>query len=265
MPAVFNSLWVGPRLKYLERLCLQSAVACGHHFVLWSYEPDRLKDVPAGVELRDAAEVMPRDRMASYSGNGYVSLGANLWRYEMLAQDLGFWVDMDLIFLKPFDFAQPYVFGWQSHGLVNNAVIGAPADSPLVADLRALPRPNRRPPWFGVGKSTAFYWKRLTQGEVGLGDFPWATFGPGLLTYAVKKNKLGGFVQGEDVFYPLGWSDATDLYGPADLVERRVTARTHAVHMWHARLAGLRDAPPPPGSYLDIMCERLGVNTDAQP
>src|SRR3546814_12813843 len=40
MPLVhLHSLWVGPRLNYLERLCLASAKAMGHDFTLWSYEP----------------------------------------------------------------------------------------------------------------------------------------------------------------------------------------------------------------------------------
>src|SRR3546814_6245370 len=73
----------------------------GHDFTLWSYEPGALAGVPAGTDLRDAAEVMPRERLLHYRDSGSVALGANLWRIELLAKGLGCWVDMDFIFLRP--------------------------------------------------------------------------------------------------------------------------------------------------------------------
>ena len=48
---VLNSLWVGNSLGFVERLCLKSALGTGHHFRLYSYEPDKLQGVPEGVEL----------------------------------------------------------------------------------------------------------------------------------------------------------------------------------------------------------------------
>src|SRR3546814_12253317 len=80
MPLVhLHSLWVGPRLNYLERLCLASAKAMGHDFTLWRYEPGALAEVQAGTDLRDAAEVMPRERLPHYPASGFVAHGANLW------------------------------------------------------------------------------------------------------------------------------------------------------------------------------------------
>ena len=91
-----NSLWVGPRLNYLERLCLASAKQTGHEFTLWSYDPENLAGVPAGTEVRDAAEVMPQERLLRCRDSGSVALGANLWRIELMAKGLGFWVDMEM-------------------------------------------------------------------------------------------------------------------------------------------------------------------------
>src|SRR3982074_155733 len=103
-----NSLWVGNRLGYLEQLSLKSAVAVGHPMTLYSYTPESLRGVPEGVELRDASEVMPRERVVGYSDTGAFQLGANFWRYAMLAKDLGYWVDVDFYFLKPLKFEQAY-------------------------------------------------------------------------------------------------------------------------------------------------------------
>lgn len=255
-----NSLWVGPQLDYLERLCLASARAQGHEFTLWSYESDRLAGVPAGTHLRDAAEVMPRERLLRYRDSGSVALGANLWRIELLSKGLGCWVDMDFIFLKPLDFGTDYLFGLEYEGWINNAVIYAPEGSALVHDLRTIPRSNVVPPWYGPRNRLKFIWRRFREGPIELEDYPWGTFSAGLLTYAIKRNKLLREAQSADTFYPVRYKDALALYQPAEIVEAMLSERTHAVHMWHSRLQGFRDAPPARGTFIDKMCRRFGVD-----
>ena len=168
---------------------------------------------------------------------------------------------MDFIFLRPFDFTGDYLFGWEHENWINNAVLMAPANSPMVAQLQAIPKPNRRPPWWGPKRSLHFYWRRLTEGHIGLEDYPWGTFSAGLVTHVVKTCGLESFAKSPDVFYPVRWKDARALYEPAEVVEAMLSERTHAVHMWHSRLQGLRDAPPPPGSFIDRMCRQFGVDS----
>lgn len=255
-----NSLWVGPRLDYLERLCLASAAASGHPFTLWSYDPGNLKGVPKGTDLRDAAEVMPQERLLRYRDSGSVALGANLWRIELLAKGLGCWVDMDFIFLKPLTTSSGYLFGWEYENWINNAVLMAPADSKMVADLQAIPQPNRRPPWYGPRSSLKFYWRRFREGRIELEDYPWGTFSAGLVTHVVKANRLQAEACTPDVFYPVRWKDARDVYGPLAGIRERTTDKTVAVHLWHSRLQGLRDNPPPAGSFIDWACQEFGVD-----
>lgn len=255
-----NSLWVGPRLDYLERLCVASAKATGHEFTLWSYDPENLEGVPEGINLRNAAEVMPQERLLRYRDSGSVALGANFWRIELLAKGLGCWVDMDLIFLKPLSFESEYIFGWEYENCINNSVMLAPADSKFVADLQSIPRANLCPPWWGPKNQLKFYWRRLREGTIELEDYPWGTFSAGLLTYALEKNGLIGNALPYDVIYPVRWKDATALYEPAEVVEAMLTERTHAVHMWNSRLERLKDQPPPSGTFIDKMCRRFGVD-----
>lgn len=256
----FNSLWVGPKLDYIERLSLASAKAAGHPFTLWSYDPGDLRGVPPGTDLRDAAQVMPRERLLRYRDNGSVALGANLWRIELLAKGLGCWVDMDFIFLRPFDFDSEYIFGWEYENWINNAVLMAPPESRMVSDLQAIPQPNRRPPWYGPRNSLKFYWRRLREGQIDLEDYPWGTFSAGLVTHVVKSNRLQDQAQRPDVFYPVRWKDARDVFEPAEVVEQRLSPETRAVHLWHSRLQGLRDNPPAKGSYMDWACQKFGVD-----
>ena len=258
-----NSLWVGRDLTYVERLCLTSAVSVGHEFVLWSYDPDALTDVPAGIEVRDAAEVMARDQLVSYRDTGSVALGANLWRIQLLAKGFGCWVDMDFIFIKPIDLSEPYIFGWEHEGWINNAIILAPPDSQLIHDLVETPKPNKCPPWFGPRRSMMYYWRRMREGHIGIEDMPWGTYSSGMLTHCVKRNGLESFAKSPEELYPVRWKDAAMLYGPAEAVRALITDATRGIHMWHSRLGDLVRNPPPPGSYIEEVCRQFGVETGA--
>ena len=254
-----NSLWVGERLGYIEQLCLTSALAVGHSFTLYSYTPEVLRCVPDGIEIRDAREIMPEHKLVRYKDSGAVQLGANFFRYALLAQNLGYWVDMDFYFLKPLDFQKSYVFGWEYENWINNALLRIPAESKMVRDLCDIPQTNRRPPWYGPKSTLRYYWTRLTKGDVRVEDLPWGTFSSGMVTYIAKKYRVSDQAQKPEVFYPVRWKDARSLFGPAEIIEQMITPETRAVHMWYSRLVGLIDQAPPRGSYLDIVCRRYGI------
>lgn len=259
-----NGLWVGDRLDYLEQLCLVSGLACGHQVRLFSYEPKKLKGVPSGIEVHDAAEVMPRERMLRYTASGSFALGSNFWRYEMLALDLGYWIDLDVFVVKPLHGNDDYVFGREREGGINTAVLYAPPDSQFVHDLRTLPRANRCPPWFGPRRTLEFHMKKLALGHVGLEDFPWGTFGPRMLTYVARKEGLLHLAAPPEVFYPVSWGEVHLLYGSAAAVEALLTEETRAIHLYNSQLRDLAKSPPPAGSYIALQCERLGISTQGR-
>ena len=256
-----NSLWVGNRLGYIEQLCLFSATAVGHPFTLYSYKPDILRGVPDGVELRDAREVMSESKFIDYSSSRSLTLLTDFFRYDLLTKDLGYWVDMDFCFLRPLEFKQPYVFGWEDENTINNAILRIPAQSEMAHDLCDLPKTNRCPPWFGPKRTLLYYWARLTKGDIGVLDLPWGTFGPGMVTYLAKKHGVAEQAQPRWVFYPVKYQDAKALFGPADIIEKMITPKSRALHMYRARLFDFVDKPPPRGSYLDVVCRRYGVDT----
>jgi hypothetical protein len=256
-----NSLWDGDRLGYLEQLSLVSAMELGHPMTVYSYTPDELLGVPTGVELRDAREIMPVEKLVRYSDTGAVALGANFFRYALLSKDVGYWVDLDLYFLKPLDFKEEYVFGWEYENWINNAVLHAPANSGVVRDLMEIPGTNKRPPWYGPRNTLKYYWRRLTEGDIRVQDLPWGTYSAGILTYVTKKHRVANQGQPPEVFYPVRWKDAKMVYGPAETIESMITPKTRTVHLWHSRLVGLFDKPPAQGSYIDKVCRRHGIDT----
>lgn len=259
-----NGLWVGEQLRYLEQLCLVSGLACGHQVRLFSYQPKQLRGVPSGVEVYDAAEVMPRERMLAYADSGSFALGSNFWRYEMLAKGLGYWIDLDVLLLKPFDGKDEYVFGEEYEGGINNAVLYAPAESDFVQDLCNLPQANRCPPWFGPRQRMRFYRKRFFEGGVGLEDLPWGTYGPRMLTYVAEKHNVLRLASPAEVFYPVSWQKIRSLYDPSNPIENLLTDRTLAIHLYNSQLRDLATEAPPVGSYIANVCVQLGVLSKQQ-
>jgi hypothetical protein len=102
-------LWIG-ELSKLERMALASFVANGHIVHLYAY--DELAGVPAGVQVIDAREILPEERIFRYgpeagAGEGSLANFANLFRYKLLYERGGWWVDADVVCLRPFDFDAP--------------------------------------------------------------------------------------------------------------------------------------------------------------
>jgi hypothetical protein len=256
-----NSLWVGDRLGYIERLCLISALSVGHPFTLYSYTPKTVRGVPDGVDLRDAREIMSEDKFVRQSGAGAIAIRSDFFRYALLAQDRGYWVDMDFYFLKPLEFEVPYVFGWERDGSINNAVLRIPPRSDMVRDLCDLPNTNWRPPFFGPRRSALYYWARLTKGDVRVEDLPWGVTGPELVTYVARKHGVAQLAQKKSIFYPVPYEDAKVLFDAASIVEGMIKPETHAVHMWHSRLGDLVKKPPVRNSFLDVICRRFEIST----
>jgi hypothetical protein len=122
-----HSLWIGPTLSRLELLTLKSFVRWGHEVNLWLYD-DLETSVPKGVNLRDATEILPRERifrkrerdLETGVGEDSVSPFSDLFRYKLLYDRGGIWVDMDITCLRPFDFAEDYVFRSHRLGMVGN-------------------------------------------------------------------------------------------------------------------------------------------------
>lgn len=113
---VVNSLWIGEELSFLELLTLKSFVANGHVFHLWTYNPLKT-ELPKGVVLCNAESILPRSSVFKYPNNGTIDWGSgsyagfsDIFRYKLLYDKGGWWVDMDVTCLKPLNFDVPYFF-----------------------------------------------------------------------------------------------------------------------------------------------------------
>ncbi len=111
---IINTFWHGSQLSLLEKLTLKSFLNHGYRVKLWVYTRDHDISCPADVEICDANKVIPEGRIFHYTGNGDCrkdSLGgfSDLFRYYLLYQNEGVYVDMDSTCLDFFDFSADYI------------------------------------------------------------------------------------------------------------------------------------------------------------
>ena len=109
---IIQSLWIGDSLSQLEKLCIASFIKNGHDFHLYTY--GRVEGIPEGTIERDANEIIPAKNIFTYGKTKSYAIFADWFRWELLYQKGNFWVDMDVLCLKAFDFEDEIIFGFES-------------------------------------------------------------------------------------------------------------------------------------------------------
>jgi hypothetical protein len=241
---VIQSLWIGERLSALERLAIQSFLDHGHPFRL--YANGDVAGLPAGAELRDGRTILPETEVFQYRARGSFAAFSNFFRYKLLAEQGGFWVDTDLVCLRPFAFPAGHVFASERVArrdrpdvsrVVTTCVLGAPAGSAAMAAA-----------WLTCqGKDKA--------------ALEWGEVGPELAAALVAAHGLEGCVAAPETFCPIGYCDWRALISaePPALPD---SAR--AVHFWNEmwRLAGQdKDGSYPPDSLYETLKRRHPART----
>lgn len=244
MPPTVNAVWVGDELGPIAAACLRSFVRMGHRTCLHAY--DRVKDLPPGVELVDAAKIIERSKIVRHKKTGSFALFSDLYRYELLARGEGIYIDCDVYCVRPIR-SREYVMGYERDGAINGAILAMPSDCLLLAKLcRAATGPSFIPPWLKPEKRIIHKLGYL----LGLGrsahSMPWGTFGPHALTYYVKELGLQNEVCPQDVFYPLDHGRISLLFDPELTIEDISTHRTECIHLYNEllRRRGTENIPP---------------------
>jgi hypothetical protein len=232
---VVRCFWHG-RFSPYEALCLSSFAAAGLSVEVFSDGP--VAGLPAGAVLRDARDILDRD--VAFYRNEFdgpsPSLHSNHFRYALLEQLGGWWIDTDVLLLAPALPAQPAFVAWQSDHELNGAVMRFPPAHPLMAAARR-------------------------QTEHDLVGATWGDVGPKLLTELQPVHAPDISIAPRESAYAIGPDEFQKFLLPEarDEVEAR-TADATFVHLWNEmwRRAGIpKTIAPPRGSWLDVMFERL--------
>jgi hypothetical protein len=203
-----QGLWVGDRLSPLEQVSIRSFLRQGHPFTLYTY--GEVAGVPEGTKLVNAEEILPKSQ---FDPAKFSSLGAfsDFFRHKLLLEKGGWWVDIDTVCLKPFQFDSPFVFssefladGCTPH--TNSGNIKVPANSEI----------------------EKYIWEECLKTDPS--NITWGAVGPALVSRAVEKFDLMQYVQSPEVFCPVSWWDVQTLIDPMKSLNVKETTR--AIHLW---------------------------------
>ncbi|MDG4875015.1 glycosyltransferase [Mesorhizobium sp. WSM4935] len=197
--------------------------AAGHPVRVWSYSPKRLDFLlPHGVEVSAADDVMPRATFERIVAGSEIRYFSDVFRYAVLYEHGGLWMDSDIIMLRPFAFSGDHFFNLQWRGshkghFVCGNVIYA---KPYSRHLRALYEMSIERFHAAPGKE--------------FGDI-----GPKLLSDYIASD--AGSELHDQVFSPMffnsiDWTETDRFEKPiSELADYLNDDRVFGVHLWTAR------------------------------
>jgi Glycosyltransferase sugar-binding region containing DXD motif len=204
---IIQGLWVGSDLSTMEQLSIASFLYHGHEYHLYAY--DELENVPAGTILKDAREILPESAIFQYRDRPTYAAFSNFFRYKLLLQRGGWWVDTDTVCLRPFDFSDEYVFSSEMRGdveAVNAGLIKVPPASDAMA----------------------YAWRVCESKDPK--SLVWGEIGPRLVAEVVNKFQLQKFKKPYYTFCPIDFVDWQKLLTP---YLAGIPDGAYAIHLWN--------------------------------
>lgn len=186
---VMQSLWIGPRLSAMEQLAIRSFLYHGHPFHLYTYAP--VEGIPSGVVLKDANEIIPQKDIFLVRG-GYSSF-SDFFRWKLVLEKGGWWVDVDAVCLRPFDFGSDYIF-------IGGQGLPGSADC-ITSGLFKAPKGSEIMQWG---------WDACK--HMNVSTMAWGQAGPPLFTEAVHRFGFQKQIVPGRLFFPIFYSDAPQVF-----------------------------------------------------
>ena len=265
-----GTVWIGGSLSWMEQLCLKSFVDQGQKITLFSYAD--IPNVPEGVICRDGRDILDTDDFIKYEKKDSFALFADYFRIHMIAQNPGMiWVDTDVYCHRPMAYDSDYVLGFELPGehRVNNAVLGLPADCAMLADMLDFMQDRHAvPPFLKQSLQEEYRAAAAAGAPVHVSQQPWGVWGPLMVTHFAHKHQILDKVQPLDAFYPITFPDRLKFLRPAGKLEKLLSPRTTALHLWasNKRELGRRHGGvPPEGSYLAALLARHDIQPETAP
>jgi len=256
-----QTFWTGAPPGDMEHTSLASCIRHGYTVRLYTYNPlEQIRAaVPPEVIVCDARDILPEIRLFEYDGRGdndaYRFLPfSDLFRFMMLHQRGGIWLDLDIFMLRPVApeiLNRPYVFSSE-----RTIQVGAYAmRTPSIVDMGFIKVP-------GPGSAlTSYILERLPKKI----SSPFAYMK--LYRKAIAALELDEYVLPPKAFLPLNWWDVMRahrvtpvfpaLYGqPAFRTEELDDADCFGIH-WFRAIVRKKKLIPTPGSLYDIVRQRI--------
>lgn len=227
---VVRTMWHGSPLSIWEELSLRSFVRFGHEVELYAYEQ---MNVPKGVQLRDANEVLPEKDIFGYANGlakGSFMAFSNLFRMLLLYEKGGVWSDLDMLCLKSLsDLPDGVCAGLSRSAVINGAFLKFPPKNHVCEKIL---------------NQIATSGKNLFLGETSE-----------VLSRVIGSDQSCFAVMPDYAFYPFSWDEAWKLVDPSAYAEcEEKTRESYCVHWWYSAMMNVMGIPrnmlPPKGSFL---------------
>ncbi|WP_158810270.1 glycosyltransferase [Beijerinckia sp. L45] len=236
MREVFNTFWHGRELCPIAIACMNSFVYHGHSLNLYTYE--NIVNAGKHIALKDASLILPRDRIYLAHG-GFESL-SDVFRYKLLLQEGGWWVDTDVVCNSSSIKQADVAFAREGRGeKFANGQIKFTRGHPIIREaVRYL---DSNP------------------------DTGWGTTGPVLLTRLIQEAHMEEQRWPTNDFYPIFWAESAKFLLPEyrnELIER--TCDSPFTHIYTSRFRRRLQFDqsrflPPKGSYLELLYLTYGA------
>ncbi|UCI29387.1 glycosyltransferase [Mesorhizobium sp. B4-1-4] len=203
--------------------------AAGHPVRVWSYAPEKLAFlVPHRIEVCNADDIMPQALFERIVAGSEIRYFSDIFRYVLLYEHGGLWMDTDVILLRPFPFRGDHFFNLQWRGSHKGHFIcgNVMHAKPYSRHMRALYEMSIERFHSGHGKD--------------FGDV-----GPKLLSDYIASDagaELRDQVFGPMFFNAIDWMEIDRFEKPiTELADYLNDERVFGIHLWTARNAASPD------------------------
>ena len=235
---VIQSLWIGNKLSKLEQLSIASFLYHGHQFHLYTYND--ISGIPDGTQLKDANEIILERDIFTYYNGSYAGF-ADWFRWALLFKNGNFWVDTDVICLKPFNFDTNLIFGFSNVNIVGPAVLGFPPKHDL---CRFLENNCRNPNTFLPYDSKKIKDKKLKRRLLGdkRSHIDWGEAGgPVGFTQALKHFNLLHLAKPFTYFFPIPYTNWDYVFDETLAHETELFSNSYAIHLYNEMMRRKKD------------------------
>ena len=204
-----QSLWIGSSLSLMEELCINSYLANEHEFHLYTYND--ISNIPYGTVVKDANSIIPEKDFFIDDFGSFASF-ADQFRFTLLYKLGGWWVDMDTVCLKPFDFESDFVFSsehidyYNRCGVVNNTYVKSKPGAKVIKDCLDF------------------------MSYRGHEHIHWGELGITLLSRMIFRNGLEQNIKYPEYFCPVSYFHLDLLIGDANFI---LSENSYSVHWWN--------------------------------
>jgi hypothetical protein len=189
-----NYLWIEGRLPRLQRTCIKSYIKLGYEIDFYTFTPNKIGIKHKNIFFKNAEEILSRD----YDNHLHY---ADLFRYKLLQEKGGIWIDADLFLFKTItdDLVEDKIIISSQHCNKTGAFKKDHTNKTANIGILKLPKND---------KLLIETIKKCEKSKAKLGDLSYMNF----FIDMIKKLDYEKYVVEPEVYCPVSWANAKELY-----------------------------------------------------